>query len=85
MAPSATASFSAGVSPWIAEDNAAASAQARELQGQLKADLYSGRLKGARAPSPYSPARGLIIAAVPSVALWWGIVSAISALTHHAH
>jgi hypothetical protein len=84
MAPSASASFPA-VSPWIAEEPAASSAPARDLQSQLKSDLSSGRLKRSPAPAAYSPARGLLIAAVPSVALWWGIVSAIAALTHHAH
>jgi len=75
----------AGPSPWIADDAANSGARARDLQAQLKADLYTGRLKQAHRPARYSPARGIVMAVVPSAALWWGIISAISYLSRHAH
>ncbi len=84
VAPSATAAFTPA-SPWTSGDGVLSGARARELQAQLKADLFKGRLETHTKPAPYSPARGLIVAAVPSALLWWGIVSAISALVHHAH
>lgn len=48
------------------------------LQAQLEARLQADAVTGSHA----SPARGLLIAAVPSVLLWWGIASAVRALLH---
>ncbi len=51
---------------------------AHALQAHLRA-----RLNGASSQSALpSPSRGLLIAAVPSALLWWGIVSGVRALMH---
>jgi|GEM_PF-2642582 hypothetical protein len=72
-------------SPWIAGIGAHADAGARNLQSLLKADLYTGRLEQTDRPPPYSPAKGVLAALVPSLLMWWGVASAIHALTHHGH
>ena len=83
MARPTSASFPAKTSPWTVEDSAASGARARDLQTRLKADVYAGGLENDRIPAPHAPARGMIIAAVPTALLWWGIISAVGALAHH--
>ncbi len=37
------------------------------------------------APKRSSPAKGILIAAVPAALLWWGIVAGLHALFQHRH
>ncbi len=54
------------------------SSGAHALQAQLQT-----RLKARAAPADLaSPSRGILIAAVPSALLWWGVISGVRALMH---
>ncbi len=55
------------------------SSGAHALQAQLKAGLRTGPAPDDQA----SPARGVLIALVPSALLWWGVISGMRALMHH--
>ena len=76
------ASAPASGSPWRKAGGPAAPG-ARDLQSQLTADLYTGRLEQTDRPAAYSPMRGILIAAVPSAMMWWGIASLVHAFTQH--
>jgi hypothetical protein len=77
MAPAATAVFALASAP-------VGAAQVRGRRARVKANPFKGLLGDRARGHSHSAARGMLIAFVPSALVWWGIIGAIAALSHHA-